>query len=66
MNFCQCDYPEEEKKGDIFFCRTCKNPIECEICGLLDEDIKPATHRHIDYLTCQKHETIAINNVASR
>lgn len=62
--WCRCDWPEEERRGEKYFCATCSNAIMCEICD--DNDLKQATIKHIDYLICKRHEGIAIDNVASR
>jgi hypothetical protein len=50
----------DHRDGEPVVCPVCGHRLTCEFCG------KPATHAHIDYITCATHYWQAVDNVASR
>lgn len=67
---CGCEWPRvtwRQGTYDVLYCEVCGAPPRCEICDLEGaEPPVPATHLHVDYVVCEGHLGVAIDNVSSR
>jgi hypothetical protein len=75
MEWCECNRTRYgvPKVGPPWTCETCGKIIPCDFCSDDASDdsekanaVKAAIHHHVDYVTCEEHLSIAIDNVSCR
>lgn len=68
MEFCACDARHVDcvpGAGGVIRHTVCGLAVECEFSYLEDQP-HPATQEHVDYLVCDRHLDIAVDNVSTR
>lgn len=69
MDWCECEpyrLSELQSVDGVLRHSRCGRSVTCEFSFLTDGPPHAAALIHVDYCVCVEHESIAINNVATR